>query len=117
MMMGSPASSMNCLDGAVFGAAPLFVLLDGPAIRVPRPAAGMMTMTFIGTGSIAGEMSSLAVQASLLCESGRATGIFISDVISDFDLNATPYRVHARADPCIAINIRNQKSQILLLFF
>jgi hypothetical protein len=24
-------------------------------------------------------MSSLAVQASLLCESGRATGIFISD--------------------------------------
>src|SRR3954453_11797091 len=96
MMMGSPASSMNCLDGAVFGAAPLFVLLDGPAIRVPRPAAGMMTITFIGTGSIAGEMSSLAVQASLLCVCPTRYGS--SFLISEFlvsQLNATSYRVHA----------------------
>src|ERR1700760_4985215 len=52
-MMGSPRNSMNCLEGAVLEAAPLLPALDAPAIRVPRPAAGIMTITRIGRGSIA----------------------------------------------------------------
>src|SRR5256885_7997898 len=43
MRIGTPSSSVNCLDGADF-----FPLeLGAEAIRVPRPAAGMMTTTFI----------------------------------------------------------------------
>jgi hypothetical protein len=43
--IGVPLISKNCLEGAPF--------LPAGAMRVPRPAAGMMTVTFIGEKSIA----------------------------------------------------------------
>jgi hypothetical protein len=43
--MGVPLISKNCFVGAPF--------LPAGAMRVPRPAAGMMTVTFIGEKSIA----------------------------------------------------------------
>src|SRR5712692_5925546 len=43
MRIGTPSSSVNCLDGADFFPR----ALGAEAIRVPRPAAGMMTTTFI----------------------------------------------------------------------
>src|SRR5580658_7503207 len=43
MRMGVPASSANCLDGAMF-----FVrALGAELMRVPRPAAGIITTTFM----------------------------------------------------------------------
>src|SRR6478672_2491080 len=44
MTIGVPLISKNCLEGAPF--------LPAGAMRVPRPAAGMMTVTFIGVKSI-----------------------------------------------------------------
>ena len=41
--MGVPFSSVNCFEGD----APLLFARDGDAMRVPRPAAGMMTVTFM----------------------------------------------------------------------
>src|ERR1035438_5042228 len=46
--MGTPPSSLNCLVGGFF----LTFAPDSDAMRVPRPAAGMMTNTFIGAISI-----------------------------------------------------------------
>src|SRR5437764_11227153 len=44
--MGVPARSVNCFEGCGF--LPFAVLpLGTGAMRVPSPAAGMMTMTFI----------------------------------------------------------------------
>src|SRR5690349_17343085 len=48
MMMGIPLSSANCLDG--LGSLPAAALRPGggaPTMRVPSPAAGMMTTTFM----------------------------------------------------------------------
>ncbi len=41
--MGVPPSSVNCLEGAAF----LLFGLGADAMRVPRPAAGIITTTFI----------------------------------------------------------------------
>ena len=46
--MGTPPSSLNCLVGAFF----LDFAAEAGAMRVPRPAAGTMTNTFIGAISI-----------------------------------------------------------------
>src|SRR5260221_13799808 len=46
--MGTPPSSLNCLVGDFF----LDFAAECAAIRVPSPAAGMMTKTFIGAISI-----------------------------------------------------------------
>src|SRR5208337_1949133 len=46
--MGTPPSSLNCLLGAFF----LDFAAEGGAMRVPSPAAGTMTNTFIGGISI-----------------------------------------------------------------
>src|SRR5580658_3372457 len=48
MRMGTPSISLNCLLGAFFFA----LAPDGEAMRVPSPAAGTMTKTFIGAISI-----------------------------------------------------------------
>src|SRR5713101_614221 len=45
MRIGSPPKSVNCLDGADF--LPLSCALGTGAMRVPRPAAGMITTTFM----------------------------------------------------------------------
>src|SRR5580700_4379270 len=41
--MGTPSSSLNCLLGSFF----LAFAAEGGAMRVPRPAAGTITNTFI----------------------------------------------------------------------
>src|ERR1700692_2427435 len=46
--MGTPPNSLNCLVGAFF----LAFAADGEAMRVPNPAAGTITKTFIGAISI-----------------------------------------------------------------
>src|SRR5579864_8725908 len=46
MRIGVPPSSVNCFDGGVFFCRPLAPPGIG-AMRVPRPAAGMITMTFM----------------------------------------------------------------------
>src|SRR4051812_1060277 len=43
--MGASPSSVNCLETTAFFGA--FFFGPGPAMRVPSPAAGMMTNTFI----------------------------------------------------------------------
>src|SRR2546422_7600292 len=43
MRMGVPPSSVNCLEAACF----LPFALGADVMRVPRPAAGMITTTFI----------------------------------------------------------------------
>src|SRR6266852_5592385 len=43
MRIGVPPNSENCLDAAGF----LFLASEAGAMRVPRPAAGMMTTTFM----------------------------------------------------------------------
>jgi len=43
--MGVPLISKNCFEGAPF--------FPAGAMRVPRPAAGIITITFIGVKSIA----------------------------------------------------------------
>src|SRR5437868_4282066 len=55
--MGLPPSSVNCLEAAGF------FVLDPAAgiIRVPRPAAGMMTNTFIAGVSIRAAYSLLQI--------------------------------------------------------
>ena len=49
--MGTLPSSLNCLLGAFF----LDLAAEGGAMRVPSPAAGIMTNTFIGAISIVQE--------------------------------------------------------------
>src|ERR1700744_4934228 len=61
---------MNCLEGAVLEPAPLLPALDAPAIRVPRPAAGIMTITRIGRGSIAGALVGRQPPDGPTCASG-----------------------------------------------
>src|SRR5437764_188200 len=51
MRMGVPASSVNCLDGCAFFALESIALGTG-AMRVPSPAAGMMTITFMAGLSV-----------------------------------------------------------------
>src|ERR1019366_5752214 len=46
--IGTPPNSLNCLLGAFF----LDLAAEGGAMRVPSPAAGIMTNTFIGAISI-----------------------------------------------------------------
>src|SRR5579864_2652893 len=48
MMMGAPARSANCLEGRAAGFVPagFFALPAAAPMRVPNPAAGMMTITF-----------------------------------------------------------------------
>src|ERR1035441_2195686 len=49
MRMGVPASSVNCLEGWGFFVFASRALGMG-AIRVPRPAAGIITITFMAGG-------------------------------------------------------------------
>ena len=42
--MGTPPNSLNCLVGTFF----LALVAEGDAMRVPNPAAGIITKTFIG---------------------------------------------------------------------
>jgi hypothetical protein len=58
-----PPSSVNCLDGAVFFPR---VPVAG-AIRVPRPAAGIITTTFIAACKYKGRAR--RVQISAICGS------------------------------------------------
>src|SRR2546430_520140 len=46
MRIGVPPSSVNCFEGGVFFAFEAFALGTG-AMRVPSPAAGMITITFM----------------------------------------------------------------------
>src|SRR5208282_3440319 len=50
--MGTPPSSLNCLVGAFFLDLPADGAPEGGDMRVPSPAAGTMTNTFIGAISI-----------------------------------------------------------------
>ena len=46
MRIGTPAKSVNCFEGCAFFVFASLALGIG-AIRVPSPAAGIMTITFI----------------------------------------------------------------------
>src|SRR5271170_1534120 len=74
--MGTPPSSLNCLVGAFFLTFPGKGAAEDAAMRVPSPAAGTMTNTFIGgdqysTGFVVLVRSGLRAAVLVCGENGK----------------------------------------------
>ena len=63
MRIGLPPSSVNCFEGGAFFGLSLAPTSIG-AMRVPRPAAGIMTVTFIAGCKYTSAESGVQMQAT-----------------------------------------------------
>jgi hypothetical protein len=70
--MGTPFTSVNCFEGDGF----LLLLRAAADMRVPKPAAGMITLTFMNGGSVyLRKQAAFSTQHSSMWECQKMRGV------------------------------------------